>query len=64
MLAADSDLQVLTSLAASFSSHLYQLSDTFAIEHRKRVLLQNPFRKIRRQHLVDVVAREAERRLG
>src|SRR5690242_11761832 len=63
MLAADSDLQVRPSLASALSRHFYQLSDALAVEHRKRVLLQNAFRQIRRQHLINVITREAERSL-
>ena len=60
MLAADSDFQIRTSLAAALGRHLHQLADALAIKHRKRILLEDAFRKIGRQHLVDVVAREAE----
>src|SRR5664280_3422271 len=58
--AADPDLDRRTRLAALFDGHLQQLPNPFAIEHCKRVLLQTSLRKIGRQALVDVVARETE----
>src|SRR5664279_3319085 len=61
--AADPDLDRRTRLAALFDGHLEQLPDALAIEYCERVLLQNALRKIGRQELVDVVARETEGRL-
>src|SRR5258705_9754451 len=59
MLAADTDFQGRARLAASFGSHLDQLTHTFLVENGKRILLDDSLFKVRRQNLVDVVAREA-----
>ncbi len=63
MLAADTDLQRGTRLPSPLRRHLHQLSDPFAIQYRKRILLDDSIRQIRRQNLVHVVTREAPRRL-
>src|SRR5215469_8389970 len=64
MLAADADFQVWPSLAAAFGGDLHQLAHAFLIERVERILLDDPFREIRRQNLVHVVAREAPGGLG
>ena len=60
MLAADSDLQVGTRLASPFGRHLYQLPNAFAIENRKRILLDDSIREVGGQNPAHIVARKAK----
>src|SRR5208337_2186589 len=64
VLSADPDLDGRTGRAALLHRQLHELPNAFAIQHRKRVLLQDAFRKIRGQNGANVVARETERGLG
>ena len=59
----NADFEIGTRLAPALGRHLNELSYAFAIQHGKRILLQNAFSKIRGQHFVDCVSREAERGL-
>ena len=56
MLAADADLEIRASLATSLCRHLHKLADALAVQHGKRILLENAFRKVGGQDLVDVIA--------
>src|SRR5580700_7086769 len=63
MLSADSDFEFGTRLASALNPDAYQFSHALAVDDGEGILLQNSFRKISRQNLVHVVAREAERGL-
>jgi len=64
VLSADSDFQARASLPSSLSRNLYQLADSLLVENGERILFQDAFLEICRQHFVDVVARETESGLG
>src|ERR1700733_4131407 len=57
--AADSHFQIRTRLAPAFGRHFHELADTILIENGKWIMLDDSIFKIRRENLVDVVAREA-----
>src|SRR5262252_3998326 len=64
MLTADTNLQMRTRLPPALGGQFHQLPNAVLIQSRKRILLQDSFRKIRRQNFVDVVSREPEGGLG
>src|SRR5437868_3424722 len=64
MFTTNSDLEIGTGFAAAFGTHANKLAYAFAVQRRERILLEDAFCQIRGQHLVDVVAREAERGLS
>ena len=64
VLSTNSDFKAGSSFAAAFDSDLHQFPDTFLINHREGVLLEDAFREIGRQHFVHVITRKAECSLG
>src|SRR5216684_8349324 len=60
VLSTDSHFQGRPRLAPALCSHFDELADTFAIEHRKRVLLEDAFRDVGGQDLVHVISRKAK----
>src|SRR5262249_36934203 len=63
MLAADSDLQISTRVTAPLDADADQLADALLVEHRERVVLQNPLLQVGGQEFRDVVAAVPERHL-
>src|SRR5579863_3336668 len=63
MFAADAYFQLRTRLPPAFDSDSHQFAHAVAIDRGKRILLQNPLRKIGGQNFVHIVAGEAKRGL-
>src|ERR1700691_6759145 len=64
VLAADTDFEVAARGTAFVGGHLDERADTFLIENREGILLQNALLEIGRQEFVAVIAGDSECGLG
>jgi hypothetical protein len=56
VLSADPDLQLGAGLPPTFNPNPHEFAHTVPVDRGKRILFQNPFRQIRWENLVDIVA--------